>query len=343
MALPHLSEIFPLLLRPGLIAALTLGTVELAASTAAHKAALDSKEEMSKGRDKSGTNDKKTKGGVPGEGVAGCRLEGSSVALPDLPEASGLAASRRTPGIFWSHLDSGAASVLVALDAKGSVKGKVRLSGVTLADWEDVAVSSCGGSSCVYVADIGDNRGTRGNVTVYRFPEPLATDAILGAPTAFEATFPDGAQDAEALFVLGEGEMFIVTKGDTGPVALYRFPPSVKGAQTPTLQKVGVLRGGKVAREGWITGASASADGRWVVLRTHGEVTFYDASKIARGDFGSPLKFSVSALKEPQGEGIAFGQKGRVFLAGEGGGKSAAGTFGSFVCNLPGVGAPSVR
>jgi hypothetical protein len=267
---------------------------------------------------------------------ADCGIEGSSVALPELPEASGLAASRRTPGILWSHLDSNAVPILFALDLRGSVKGKVRVSGVTLVDWEDVAVGACASSSCVYVADIGDNRGARKGITVYRVPEPSPTDSATGPSEFFHGTFPDGAQDAEALFVLGAGEMFIVTKGATGPVALYRFPSSAKaGPSSSTLQKIGVIQSGAIQRGNWVTGASASLDGRWVVLRTHRELTFYDASKIVKGDFGSPLKFDVSGLNEPQGEGVAFGAKGSLFLVGEGGGKRAAGTFGSLVCNLP--------
>jgi hypothetical protein len=271
------------------------------------------------------------------QAAADCRVDVSSVALPDVPEASGLAASRRTPGILWSHSDSGAAPVLVALDGHGKLKGKVRVSGAALADWEEVAVGSCGNSSCVYLADIGDNRGTRKGISIYRVPEPLPTDPATGSPEAFHGVFPDGPQDAEAFFVEGNGDMFIVTKGDTGPVALYRFPsPPNAGPKASTLQKVGVLQGGRVDKTQWITGASTSLDGHWVVLRTHGSVAFYESSRILKGEFGSPLSFGLAGLKELQGEGVAFGAKGSVFLVGEGGGKGAAGTFGSLSCNLPG-------
>jgi hypothetical protein len=278
---------------------------------------------------------KKSKIHAKGEG-ADCHVGVASVALPDLPEASGLAASRRTPGIFWSHSDSGVAPVLTALDDHGALKGRVRVSGVTLADWEDVAVGTCGTSSCVFVADIGDNRGVRKGITIYRMPEPLPTDPVTGPVEAFHGTFPDRAQDAEAFFVLG-GDMFIVTKGDTGPVALYRFPSGAKARpEASTLQKIGVLQGGRVDRTDWVTGASVAQDGRWVGLRTHAGVAFYAAARIIKGDFSSPLNFDVSGLNQVQGEGIAFGAKGSVFLVGEGGGGGAPGSFGSLVCNLPG-------
>ena len=48
-----------------------------------------------------------------------CQSGGPIVRIPDLPEASGIAVSRRSPGRLWAHNDSGEA-VLVALDTRGS-------------------------------------------------------------------------------------------------------------------------------------------------------------------------------------------------------------------------------
>jgi len=59
-----------------------------------------------------------------------------------LTEGSGLAASRRTPGRFWSHNDSGD-PVLFALDGDGRVIGRLRIAGAVVEDWEALAVRSC--------------------------------------------------------------------------------------------------------------------------------------------------------------------------------------------------------
>ena len=72
-------------------------------------------------------------GGRPG-GLPQCRPDGPVAAIAELPEASGIAVSRRVPGAWRAHNDSGQ-PVLFALDARGSVTGRVRLSGVTLVDW----------------------------------------------------------------------------------------------------------------------------------------------------------------------------------------------------------------
>ena len=139
-----------------------------------------------------------------------CEASGPIVRVPDLPEASGVAVSRRTPGRLWAHNDSDDA-VLVALDTRGSVTGRVRVSGVTVEDWEAVAVGACPGGWCVYIADIGDNEAERKRITIHRVSEPSSEDSVSVKDT-FHATYPDGAHDAETLLVAPSGDLFIVTK-----------------------------------------------------------------------------------------------------------------------------------
>src|SRR5687767_12689631 len=73
-----------------------------------------------------------SQGGAPPQ----CRAAGSVVAVPELIEASGIAISRRVPGRLWAHNDNSGQPVLFALDTRGSVTGRVRLSGATVDDWE---------------------------------------------------------------------------------------------------------------------------------------------------------------------------------------------------------------
>ena len=82
--------------------------------------------------------------------------EGSVMRLAGLPEASGLVASRTAAGRLWAHNDSGKPEVF-SLDTKGQVTGRVLLSGAALEDWEAMATGPCGGGTCLYLADIGDN------------------------------------------------------------------------------------------------------------------------------------------------------------------------------------------
>jgi hypothetical protein len=276
------------------------------------------------GDDKKGDDKKKE-----AKGAGPCQPSGRLAALSDLPEASGLALSRRTPGVLWSHNDSGAA-VVYALDAAGAAKGRVKVTGATVVDWEDVEVAPCPSGSCLYVADIGDNPGNRKQITVYRVPEPLPTDSATAAAEAFHATYPDGAQDAEALLVTGKGELWVATKGVKGPAALYRFPGSFQAGATVRLERVAGLGLGDKQR---ITDGAVSPDGPWSALRTHDEVLFYRTSELGSGKLTEALRADVSGLKEPQGEGLAIATDGTVYLASEGGGKG--GTFARVTCTLP--------
>ena len=47
---------------------------------------------------------------------------------------------------------------------------------------------------------------------------------------------------------------------------------------------------------------------------------------------GRSIRASISAVREPQGEAVALGDGGTVYLAGEGGAKYSAGTFARLSC-----------
>src|SRR5512134_250324 len=85
-----------------------------------------------------------------------CRMNGPLMRVANLPEASGVAASRRTPGVLWSHNDSGEPG-LVAVATDGTTRGRVYVAGASAGDWEDIEVGPCPQGSCVYIGDIGDN------------------------------------------------------------------------------------------------------------------------------------------------------------------------------------------
>lgn len=267
---------------------------------------------------------------------SGCRVTRELVRLRELPEASGVAASRRTPGVFWAHNDS-ANPILFALGEGGSVTGQVKVTGAAVDDWEDIAVGSCPQRSCVYIADIGDNNKNRGHVTVYRAPEPSPKDAATGPAEVFEAVYPDGAHDAEALFVTSDADVYIITKGDPGPVVLYRFPRPLTQGRRMQLQRVGtpMIDAKKVDAKDRPTAADVSRDGTWVAVRTTHQVRFYRTADLIAGRWREAFRTDLGGLKEPRGEGITFAADGLVVLVGEGGGLSAPGTFARLSCTFP--------
>ena len=181
----------------------------------------------------------------------GCTIDGSLVQLQKVPEASGVALSRRTPGVAWTHNDS-SKPIVYALSDKGAVLGSVHVTGAEVVNWEDIAVAPCPSGSCLYIGDIGDNRASRTSITVYRTPEPAPNAKATDQVETLHAKYPDGPRDAEALIVLPQGDMFVVTKGEDGPSYVYRIPTPFRNGETVTLQWIGHVEstGGGVTKGG---------------------------------------------------------------------------------------------
>jgi hypothetical protein len=266
-----------------------------------------------------------------------CRADGELIRIKGLPEASGVAVSRKSPGVLWSHNDSGE-PVLQAFNADGASVGRLWVARAAVEDWEDIHVGPCPDGSCVYVGDIGDNNARRGTVTIYRSPEPDSMGDVRSRKTeSMRLTYPDGPKDAEALIVLPNSWVFIVTKGERSPVVLYRTPYPFMNGATARLEPVATILEGTrgVPRHDRITGADASSDGRWIVLRSLSAITFYLTSDLESGRVREILRYDVSGLGELQGEGVAFGDGGTVWLVSEGGGAGRPGTLAKLTCTLP--------
>jgi hypothetical protein len=264
--------------------------------------------------------------------VPGCRPAGDVIRIPELSEASGVAASRRTPGMFWMHNDSGE-PMLFAVDAAGTVKGRVRVTGAALVDWEDVAVGPCAAGTCLYLADIGDNEANRPQVTVYRVAEPSPADAATARVETFHATFPDGPHDAESLFVTKDAGVYVITK--TSP-RLFRFPLSPDGGRATRLEALGApMQGADEDRENRPTGAAVSPNGDWVAVRTNRSMAFYRTADLTSGRWHEQFRVDLTGLGEPQGEGVTFATNDTLVLAGEAGGEDRGpGTLARLACDF---------
>jgi hypothetical protein len=257
-----------------------------------------------------------------------CQPPGKSLpVLTGLPEASGVAVSQRTPGVLWTLNDSGEPAV-VAIDSAGTVKGRVHLAGAMLRDWEAIAVARCAtGGSCLFVGDIGDNQERRSEIVIYRLPEPRLEDKTASVVDVFAGTFPDRPHDTEAMFITADGGMFVITKDK--PAAVFKFPDDARPGVAAALVQVGFIPAESV------TDAATSPDGRFVAVRTKEEVLFFRSNEISSGGVDHSTPIRVVAMGEPQGEGVAIGGDGTVYLTGEGGGGERPGTLGTLACRFP--------
>lgn len=250
-----------------------------------------------------------------------CVMQTAPVPLPDLAETSGLAVSRRHPGILWTHNDSGNEPVLNALDATGAIRGRVRLP-IQTRDWEDISYGRCADTDCLYVGDIGDNGRARGSVRIYRLSEPALEDVEAPQPELFTVKYPDGPHNAEGMFVVGN-EVFIVTRDRTAIVYRGAVPSSGAEIALTRFAELGLTA---------VTDAELSTDGQFVVVRTGHDAMLYPTADLLKANTLPRVTIPLDGLREPQGEAVAL-DGSTLYLTSEGRGLWS-GSFIRLRCEL---------
>jgi len=241
--------------------------------------------------------------------------------------------SRVSPGVLWSHNDSGHEASLYAMDTQGNLLGTVPLQGAVNRDWEDMATGPCPAGSCLYVGDMGDNAEVRDGIVLYRVEDTGAFDGTPRAAEAFPMVLPDGPRDMEALFLLPGEEVHFITKGRSHAVTVYRYPPPLRAGETVTLEAVQTLTEGPVPIPSQVTGADATPDGRVVAVRTYESLTFYrvDSGKLVPLEGG---RVELRTLEEAQGEAVGIGPGGLVALTSEAGFFGRGAVLNVLVCGV---------
>jgi hypothetical protein len=225
-------------------------------------------------------------------------------------ELSGLALSRRRPGVLWTHNDSGDGPRVLGLRADGSLVADVAIAGAQAEDWEDVAVRG----DHLYVADIGDNDRERAEVVVYRLREPAPGQTTSAPAEALRLRYPGRPHDAETLLVDPRGGgLALVTKDVSGESGVYVAPRPSATAVT-TLRRAGTLH---LGLGGLASAGDVSADGRVIAVRTYtGFVAWArrPGDSLARAMRRRPCAGRTSLAREGQGETLALTAHGRAFL-----------------------------
>ncbi len=195
----------------------------------------------------------------------------------EITESSGIAASRCNENVFWTHNDSGDDAYIFALDATGKKLGTWKVSNAKNIDWEDIATLRDKSGACfLYIGDMGNNKRTRGEFTIYRVKEPTVTDENkssskknpLETETAeqIKFTYPETRHDAETLMIHPEtGDIYIVSKRLSGAAGVYKLKADYSLEKTNTLEKIADFSV-PATPNGFVTGGDISPDGRRVVI-----------------------------------------------------------------------------
>jgi hypothetical protein len=170
-------------------------------------------------------------------------------------------------------------------------------------DPEDLEAIAPGRGRSLWVGDIGDNRRARGSIRVHHL-EPSPSGGTVDAST-FDLVYPDGSHDAETLLVHPRTEeLLVVTKRPFIGGVVYRAPGPLREGGLHQLEQVGSV-------SGMITDGAFLPDGRHLLVRTLGGAAVYTYPGL---DKVAELRLPV----QEQGEGIAVGDDGRVYLSSEG-------------------------
>lgn len=244
----------------------------------------------------------------------------ATIQNPQISELSGLAASRRYPGLLYAHNDSGDTARVFLLNPSGQTVATITLQGAYARDWEDIALSG----NEVFVADIGDNIGNRDAVQIYRFAEPdldpqKLEQLLVVKPQVSAFRFPGAARDAETLLLAPNGRVHILSK-EKGGSSL--FVADFKNHKTRNLKRIGnkIEFGAVGVFTKLATGGDFSPDGRKLVVTTYAQLyewqlpAPFDASTLAH------LKPQIRALPAlKQCESVCYSADGtQIFVSSEG-------------------------
>ena len=243
----------------------------------------------------------------------GKRIDKGILQNSSIDEASGIACSRRNPGILWTHNDSGDKSRIFAIGVDGSYLGEFILEGVKARDWEDIAIGPGpeDGESYLYIGEIGDNMGRHPDKAIYRFPEPVIDSTGLhsqGSITNFDVIsfrYPDGPRDAETVIVDPlTRDIYIVSKREKN-VRVYRasWPqPTDREYELEFLTTIDITA---------INGGDVSFSGTGILLKNYTTLYYWPRNPdlpLWRA-FEQPPRLLPYTM-EPQGEAVCWDSAG---------------------------------
>ena len=232
--------------------------------------------------------------------ASGCSL---TFATHESSESSGVVASRRYTDVFWTHNDGGGPKkqVLYAIDREGNTRASFPVIGVTLHDWEDLAIDSAGH---LYIGDIGNNDSKRDALAVYEIeePNPQAGAERISSKRVWNLRFPGAPFDCESLFVWKDYGYVVSKVFNNARAQIFRFP--LKETNRPlTLELVATTK-----IESPVTGADISADGTLLgLVAKNGAYVFRIDGDVTRVSNANPHH---TKLKNQHIEGCCFVPEG---------------------------------
>lgn len=255
-----------------------------------------------------------------------------------LPEISGLAWSRRHPGILWVHNDgpdkgsSDPYNTIHAMDRGGQIRASLHLP-LRNIDWEDMAAFEHAGRAYLLLADTGDNGGLRKELSLHVIEEPdKLEDGTLSSSAVRTIRFrwPDGPRDCEAVAVdAAAGAIYLVSKKRVPPELFHLSLHPTEPKRVQVARRLGTLAGilqpgevdlarsplfGKYRSQ--ISAADLSADGRRFAVISYRHVYWWSAHPAGWGAALAQLPQRLELPWMAQAEALGFEPDGSALWIG---------------------------
>jgi hypothetical protein len=247
--------------------------------------------------------------------VAGA-MKKTAVLSDSLVETSGLA---YLDSLFISFNDSGGDPALYFFNDSGSVLQKTMVRNAVNADWEDIAY----GDGYFYVADVGNNFGTKDTLQIYKIPANMTgSPGFLDVAEVISFSYDEPVErtgrglyshDCEALFLYGDSVYLFAKDWVHLETRVYVLPAKAGHYRIRSRMAYPVNT--------LITGADVDRSRREVVLVGYNKlipvIIRYgfkeDPAVIACG--GTARRYP--RLAGTQMEGICYDPSGRIFVSSE--------------------------
>jgi len=252
-------------------------------------------------------------------------------------EASGIAVSSKYPGRLYHINDSGGGPYFYITDMGGSDTKKVRIEGFNKgrADFEDLSLGRCNSrSTCLFIADIGDNREKRQYVELIVIEELETFSHSVSPLNRIKLVYPDRAHNAEGMAVHPNGDIYILTKEEDNdkleahPSKLYRLDYKKRqraGKEPLVLDLIGEIDIPLFNPEGSqfgqiVTSFDISPDGtRFLILTYENAIEFNldlaESDLKTSKELKAGMGFRIIELRSlPQQESVSYMPDGKSFI-----------------------------
>lgn len=243
------------------------------------------------------------------------RSEAGTMYSDVMPETSGLACSRTTPGYLWAHgdenLNDNRKIVAVKPDGTLAMTIKINSGSSDRDDWEDIATGVYNGKNYIFIGAIGDNKlKFKDEYYIYYFEEPAITSGTKTISVNYiRFGYPDNeAHNTETLMYDNiEHVLYIADKVDGGACSLFSLPFKTDyGTGVQKLTKVCTMGSGSDFE--LCTGGDISPDGKWMAIKNKKYVLLWERQgdeSLSTTAQRRPVQIAAYK-KETQGESLAW-------------------------------------